>query len=208
MALAEFKNVAAVLEKFKIKYQEQDFIAATDFDISPAFLNDFNFVRDHIDVKASEYAICESIIYPILKEVYKKYAERLALWSHRSISYGDELAGVPDYLLATKSALGKVVLGQPLLLVVEAKKNNFEEGWGQCLAGMVMAQAINKDPSFTIYGIVSDGEVWQFGKLLASEFTSQRTFFTLNDLRRLFGAIDYVMASLDQALDRMISKSA
>ena len=202
MAFAEFKTIAAVLEKFRIKYQESDFISPTSFEISPAFLADFNFVREHIDIKVSEYSICENIIYPVLKEVYKKYANAFALWSHKPLNYDSDLAGTPDYLLATKSELGKVVLGQPLLMVVEAKKNNFEEGWGQCLAEMMMAQKINQDPSFTVYGIVSDGEVWQFGKLVASDFTEHRTFFTINDLQRLFGAIDFVLDRLRQALEK------
>jgi hypothetical protein len=39
---------------------------------------------------------------------------------------------------ATKSELGKKVLESPLLAVVEAKKNDFEQGWGQCLAESVV----------------------------------------------------------------------
>ena len=200
MAFADYKEISAILKKFQIRYEESDFITAAEMPISQAFLDDFNFVRDHIDTRVSEYSICESIIYPILKEAYKKYADSFALWSHRPISYNAELTGTPDYLLATRSELGKVVLGHPLLMLVEAKKNNFEEGWGQCLAEMVMAQKINDDPLFPIYGIVSDGDVWQFGRLLERHFTENRTFYTIIDLQQLFGALDFVLNHLHQEL--------
>lgn len=200
MAFRDFKSKEAVLERFQIKYQESAFILPTDFAISQIFLDEFNWVRQHIDVRVSEVAICENLIYPILKEVYKKYADRVALWSHKTIRYDKELSGVPDYLLATKSELGKVVLGRPLLLIAEAKKNDFEEGWGQCLAEMVAAQKLNGDPAFTVYGSVSDGDGWEFGKLLGDEFTSHPTRFTPDNLQPLFGAVDFVMDSLSRAL--------
>jgi len=200
MAFGHFKNKAAVLEKFSIRYEEEGFVVPTEFVISQAFLDDFNFVREHIDTRVSESSICENIIYPILKEVYKKYADDFALWSHKTVEYDSELTGAPDYLLATKSELGKIVLGRPLLMIVEAKKNDFEEGWGQCLAEMVMAQKTNGNPSFTVYGIVSDGEVWEFGKLSENEFTMNRDLFTLSEIERLFGAVDFVLGSLKQAL--------
>jgi hypothetical protein len=201
MAFGQFKNIPAVLERFKIKYEEGDFITPTDYAVSKVFLDDFNFVRDHIDVTVSEISICESIIYPILKEVYKAYADRFALWSHKTVTYDEELTGTPGYLLATKSELGKVVLGRPLLMVLEAKKNDFDEGWGQCLSEMVMARKYNTETSFAVYGIVSDGEVWQFGRLLADQFTENRTFYTINDIQPLFGAIDFVLGSLKAQLD-------
>ena len=40
---------------------------------------------------------------------------------------------------------GKTVLGTPIIVVVEAKRNDFIEGWGQCLAELVAIQRINDD---------------------------------------------------------------
>ena len=200
MAFGDFKSKGAALERFQIKYREDDFIVPTDFTISQTFLDDFNFVREHIDITVSESAICENLIYPILKDVYKKYADRVALWSHKTVRYDDELTGVPDYIFATKSELGKVVMGRPLLLIVEAKRNDFDEGWGQCLAAMVAAQKMNSDPAFTVYGVVSDGDGWEFGKLSEADFTENRTGFTPDNLQQLFGAVDFVLDRLAQAL--------
>jgi len=58
----------------------------------------------------------------------------------------------------------------PLVIAAEAKKNNFEQGWGQCLAELVVAQKINGDSELPVYGIVTDGKLWEFGKLEKNMF--------------------------------------
>ncbi len=50
-------------------------------------------------------------------------------------------------------------------MLVEAKQDNFEAGWAQCLAEMIAAQRLNETAQIIIYGIVSNGNLWQFGKL-------------------------------------------
>lgn len=104
------------------------------------------------------------------------------------------------YLLATKSELGKKVLESPLLAVVEAKKNDFEQGWGQCLVELVAIQKLNNLPNFTYYGIVSDGNVWQFGKLTADLFIQDPTSFTLDQLEEIFGALTFVFDQMYNAI--------
>jgi hypothetical protein len=200
MAFKSYTDISQVMEEFKIRYQENDFIQPSDFSISQNFLDEFEFSLKHINVRGSEFAICENIIYPIIKEVYKKYADRLALWSHKTIRYDRKLVGEPDYLLATHSELGKVVVGRPLVLIVEAKKNDFDKGWGQCAAEMVAAQKLNGDPTFPVYGIVSDGDVWEFGMLAESVFTRQPSLHTTTSLPNVFGAIDFLFRSSCEAL--------
>ena len=91
-----------------------------------------------------------------LKEIDIRYADTYALWIQKPITYDEILNGTPDYLISTKSELGRPVVGTPLILLAEAKKNDFEQGWGQCLAELVAAQKINNDPEFPVYAVVSD----------------------------------------------------
>jgi len=76
-------------------------------------IHDINseFNREHIDIFISEASRCENIIYPILREVYKNFVEKYSLWSHKAISYNEELTGTPDYIISTRSDLGKTVIG-------------------------------------------------------------------------------------------------
>ena len=194
MAFTDFTSIAQVQETFDIKYMEEDYIQYNvHVEPSPAFLEEFTFSQQHIDVFASETSRCENVIYPILRDVYKNYADCFSLWSHKSIAYDAQLSGTPDYLISTKSALGKTVLGTPIIVVVEAKRNDFIEGWGQCLAELVAVQRLNDDPLKPVYGIVTDGEMWQFGKLTEDLFTRHKTALAIGELKKVFGAIGNLM---------------
>ena len=200
MAFSDFKTISDVLEKFRIVYREKDFFVVEEpLHPSEQFLQDFEFCREHIDVFASEAARCEVIIFPILKEIYKRYADTYALWIQKPIAYDEILSGTPDYLISTKSELGRPVVGTLLIMLVEAKKNDFEQGWGQCLAELVAAQRINDDPNFPVYGVVSDGISWQFGCFVRDVFTQHRTNFGIDNLPVLFGAINTVFKATMEA---------
>ncbi|MCB1658723.1 MAG: hypothetical protein KDI39_10900 [Pseudomonadales bacterium] len=192
MAFTDFKSIAQVQSAFQIKYTEQDYIQGLNsIKPSESFIQELAFSRQYMDIFSSEASRCENVIYPILREAYKHYADKYTLWSHKTLNYDTVLTGTPDYMIATKSALGKTVLDKPLLVMVEAKQNNFSEGWGQCLAELLAAQKINQSAK-TIQGIVTDGELWQFAKLTGDTFIKHISVFTLTDLAELFSALAYV----------------
>ena len=152
----------------------------------------------HINVFASETSRCEVVIFPVLKEIYKGYTDHYTLWSGKPLTYDETLRGTPDYFIATRSELGISVVGTPLIILVEAKKNDFEQGWGQCLAELVAAQKINDNPDIPVYGIVTDGTLWQFGRLVGDAFIQNRTNFTLDNLPVLFGAVNSVFKAVQE----------
>ena len=198
MAFSDFKTISEVQEKFGIKYASNDFFGVETKDPSEQFLKELEFSQQHIDFFTSEEARCEVVIFPILREIYKDYAENYGLWVKKSIAYDETLNGTPDYLIATKSELGITVVGMPLIMMVEAKKNDFELGWGQCLAELVAAQKINDDTTFPVHGIVTDGILWQFGRLVGNVFTRNRSNFSLDNLPSLFGAVDSVFKAIQE----------
>ena len=155
-------------------------------------------------VDNSEFAICENLIYPVLKEVWKRYYSGFVLWSHQSLTYDQYLSGFPEYILAKRSSLGKVVFEQPYFLLVEAKQDNFENGWAQCLAEMMAAQRLNEKSEQEVFGIVSNGGVWQFGKLKSKSFTKNKQSYLIDDLNRLFATINYVFQQCELLLDAEI----
>ena len=193
MAFSDFQAIPDVQEKFGITYVADNFIGTEEI-LSPSeqFLSELEFSMQHINIFASEGARCETIIYPILREIYKEYAKNYALWVKKPLAYDETLSGTPDYFISTRSKLGMLTVGKPLIILVEAKKNDFEQGWGQCLAEMVAAQKINDDLDFPVYGIVTDGAWWQFGYLVSDGFTQNRTSFSIDNLPALFGAINAV----------------
>ena len=192
MALGDYKNIAQVQKEFGVKYEETNFIPAAEMEPSPIFQSEFAFTLENFDVYTSEAARTEAIIFPILRELYKSYYDHLSLWIQAPLAYNDKLKGTPDYLLATKSPLGKTVLETPLVAIVEAKKNDFEQGWGQCLAELVAAQKLNQDETAVVYGIVTDGKLWEVGKLAQTTFIKNGESFTVDHLARLFGVLNFI----------------
>ena len=199
MAFSDYKTIAQVQEEYNIKYLEAEFIEITDLKPSALFVKELKFSEQNMDIYTSESSRCENVIYPILREVYKSFVDRYTLWSHKSITYDTKLNGTPDYLFSTKSELGKTVLGFPIIVVVEAEKNDFSEGWGQCLAESLAVQKLNKAEEIPVYGIVTDGELWQFGKLVSDEFTKSKLRITITDLDKIFGTISFLLSSKREA---------
>ena len=189
MAFSDYKAISQVQTDFGIVYLEQDFLEPKAVPLTSFFLEEFLFTRENIDVFTSEAARTDLVITPLLLEVYKYYHQKTSFWIQKSIAFTEQLQGTPDYMIATKSALGKSVLETPLLLVVEAKKNDFEQGWAQCLAELIAAQGLNKQTKKIVYGIVTDGELWKFGKLYEKQFQLNTTPYTIGQLEELFGAL-------------------
>ncbi|MCL1471651.1 hypothetical protein [Argonema antarcticum] len=205
MSFSRYKSIGAVVKEFQITYTEFDFIVETEFSISDYFREDLQtMMRDGV-VDNSEFAICENLIYPVLKEVWKCYRSNFILWSHQSLTYDNNLSGFPEYILAKRSPLGKVVFDKPYLLLVEAKQDKFDEGWGQCLAEMVAAQRLNEELEIIVFGIVSNGERWQFGKLEADVFTRNITLYTIQDLDKLFAAVNYIFQQCELQLGKLVA---
>lgn len=201
MPFSAYKTVSSVLKEFQVTYTESNFVVETEFQIPDYFREDLEFTMREGVVDNSEFAICENLIYPLLKEVWKHYYTGFVLWSHQSLTYDQYLSGFPEYILAKRSILGKVVFEQPYFLLVEAKQDNFENGWAQCLAEMIAAQRLNKNPDQEVFGIVSNGGVWQLGKLKSNVFTRNQMFYTVQELDKLFAAINYVFQQCELLLD-------
>ena len=122
MPFSNYKSIGAVAKEFQIKYIRENFIVETDFLCSDTFREELDLILNEGVFDNSEIALCETIIYPILKEVWKVYRKFFLLWSHQTLIYDEKLSGIPDYILAKRSPLGVVVFDKPFLVLVEAKK--------------------------------------------------------------------------------------
>src|SRR5919202_162172 len=175
MAFSNYKSIGAVVKEFQITYTEADFIVETEFNIPDYFREDLQTVMREGVVDNSELAICENLIYPVLKEVWKCYRSKFLLWSHKSLTYDENLSGFPE--------------------------DKFNDTWGQCLADMITAQRLNEESEMIVFGIVSNGDRWQFGKLEADTFTRNITLYSIQELDKLFAAVNYIFRQCELQLD-------
>ncbi|WPD20817.1 MAG: hypothetical protein SD837_11475 [Candidatus Electrothrix scaldis] len=198
MPYGTFTSVAEVAREFDITVSGSTaFVEKLQIEIPDYHLNnlekklvdDLNFIN--------EVTICERIISPILELVSDQY-ESLKLWSHvpYNVDQAKGLVGEPDYLVAPKTKYGD--MGIPPLCIVEAKKDNFEEGWTQALAEMVAASL---QGATTSYGVVTTGNTWAFGKLEQQVFTRDpKKFSATVDLQEIFEILNWVFYQAESLL--------
>jgi hypothetical protein len=130
------------------------------------------------------------LIDALLAEVVPDHPH-LKIWKAMPLET-DTLTGVADYLFTPDYAYLKV----PLLCVAEAKRDDFVQGRTQCLAEMVACRWNNQREGHAtdVYGIVSNGQTWQFYKLTQANEVYETSQYGLNDLPGLLGALDAVCA--------------
>ena len=202
MAFTNFKSIEDVVEQYHIHYDKNSFISLKPIRKAPKILREtiqFNIEETAYDI--SEAALCESLIFPMLQAVWKVFKNDLFLWSHRSIQADEVLTGIPDYIIAKRSALGRV-LGIPLLTTVEAKKDNFDEGWAQCAAQMLALQKLNQsvNKQYMVFGMVTNGESWEIAHLKNNRLTKEVHIFTVSELDKLWTALLFVLNECKQQL--------
>ena len=186
----KFKQLGSVLEETQIKHiKGVSFPITEKLSASAHYVSELKITLESVPYNVSEFAICETLIYPTLREVWKPYLDVFNIWSRALVKLNIHIKGYPDYLIAKRSPFSAVIFEKPYLAVVEAKKDDFEGAWGQCLYEMHAIQQMNDDSNMPVYGVTSSGLVWQFGKLEGKKFIQYSTLFTVEDLDRLFSGL-------------------
>ena len=117
--------------------------------------------------------------------------KKLKVWKE-AILNTDTTTGVADYVIAPKRAY----MATPLLCVAEAKKDDFAKGRVQCLGEMAACRWSNQQRGLDIdiYGIVSNGQNWQFYRLTRAGEIFETGSYTTEFLPELLGALDTICA--------------
>ncbi len=201
MAFTDFKTLTAVCRKFNYDVEYINFVKETDFLIDNFFLD---YIKENLKDKSSflnEYVICEDIIKPIIKVVARK--NKLPIWSHIPLNVTEELSGIPDYIFAPAYP-GNQEYKLPIACLGVAKKDKFAEGWGQTAAEMVAAQIANNNKDVPIYGLVTNGTVWEFGKLIGNMFSIEERPFSVENLNHIFNVLNWFFCEARNSADALL----
>ncbi len=203
MAFTDFSTFSKFNESFPdIAIIEENFI--------PSELNIFEYagfsfleneIKDSLKVyRSNEQFISLFIIAPILKAIWMKFVQKLNLWTDEFIKADEKLVGRPDFLISGINKKQYILLTAPMLAVVEAKKEQFEQGWGQCAAEMLACQKINNKSEITIFGAVTTGKVWEFGKLYQNMLTIHTIPYSVGELQKLLNILNYFFEEVEKQL--------
>jgi hypothetical protein len=193
MAFRTYTNLGEVVNAFDLRL----IATATDFPVleiaaPDLFKQELTLTLDNLPFAVSEAALCDNIIYPILREVWKQFAQTFMVWSHQPIVLNEELNGVPDYMFTRQSPRGRTILDAPYVAVIEAKRDDFTMGWAQCALEMYTMQQLNQDTR-PVYGVVTNGRLWEFGVLADITITQYVEGYSIREIDKVFGALTYVL---------------
>jgi hypothetical protein len=112
--------------------------------------------------------------------------DRLRFWKGAYLE-GEKTCGNADYLIAQRRAY----LEGPFVCVIEAKKDDFEQGTAQCLVEMQACQWGNQElgQMMPIYGIVTNGEGWKFYRLAIDGVVSETLLHGIGEMSILLGLL-------------------
>lgn len=125
---------------------------------------------------------------------------RIRMWQEKPIDAGKSpFRGKADFVFTPYQASFKM----PYIVLSEAKKDDFEKGWGQCLMAVKAAQLINEKSGyqFDIYGIVSSGKVWEFGKYTTNNQFYKTDAYSIGQLDVLLGILNQIFTDCETYAD-------
>ncbi len=150
----------------------------------------------------SEKARSEWIVVPILKELRTINSKFFTIYSGDTL-VGDKEAGLQgecDFILSKDTKSYEISI--PIFQIVEAKRNDLDEGIKQCSAQLVGARKFNEKKGITtekLYGCTTTGDVWQFIEYSDKLYIDDNKYY-LGEIGELLGIfqsiIDYYKAIL------------
>ena len=140
----------------------------------------------------TEKARSEMIVGDVLLELRDHFDQQISLFSGIDFSVDAEkgLTGVCDFLVSLSPV--SFVLEAPIIVLVEAKKDDVLEGLGQCVAEMIAAQQFNAERGNSIsciYGVSTTGADWRFLKLEGQKLHIDTEFYSIHACDKILGIL-------------------
>ena len=172
------------------------------FSIEPLAPSDFfiqHLERLHRKFDLNSYEESKKLLIDAFCDEALEGVESLKIWKGGKIE-SDVLIGNADYVIAEK----KDYLEAPFACVVEAKKDNFEQGLAQCLVEMQACQWQNKQlgREINVLGIVTNGEGWKYYKLDSQNMVHETSLYAINDMAIVLGALHYIFQECEKNLSK------
>lgn len=186
----------------------EEFTQKTIFLPSSNFQEVFSYGKELYlnTVKHTEEMRKTRLIWPFLYEIEKQH-RKLRIWERISLDADatQDLTGEPDYCVTPNDFAPR----SPYCIIMEAKREDFEHGWGQTLAAMRGAQIVNQkegSKNVPIYGTVTTGIDWQFGKLNGEQYiiyppTTINVLKTDDNVKEALGLLDIIFRKCEQFIE-------
>ena len=193
MAYSDFK-LNELVKQFDLTINENLDLFADIPEVKPSENLKFSLKENAslaLDIN-TEKARSEMIIAPILLEVRRLVNYQVGLFSGSEFNVAPEkgLNGTCDFLMSLSPE--RLFIKAPIIILVEAKKEDIKSGLGQCVAEMLAAQLFNEreeNEIKTIYGAVTSGTNWRFLKLEGKIVYIDTVEYYLRDVEKILAIL-------------------
>jgi hypothetical protein len=144
-----------------------------------------------------DFEISKTLLIDAICEEGLEGTQRLKVWKGAYLE-GKDVCGNADYLIAERRAY----LEAPFVCVIEAKRDDFQQGAAQCLVEMQACQWTNHQlgKAVDIYGVVTNGEGWKFYRLTLGGEVSESLMSGANEMSLLLGQLRAFFKMCEQNL--------
>lgn len=136
------------------------------------------------------------IVNHVLLELTQHVSISFFLGNAFNVDSNKGLIGNPDGIISKSE--NQFYITSPVVVLVEAKKSDLGSGLAQCIAEMEAARIFNEQQEILIspiYGVVTDGVLWQFLSLQDGIATIDSSFYHFDDGSKIVGILKYFIES-------------
>lgn len=187
-------SLSSVLKQFNLTLKDKQTLFPQTSQIPPSeyLATTLNYNLPLASEINTEKSRSEMIISPILLEVRRLVTDQISIFSGREFNVEPEqgLNGACDFLLSLSES--QLIIDSPVIILVEAKKEDIIGGLGQCIATMVAAQKFNQQEQKvieSIYGVVTSGTAWRFIKLQGNIAYVDNVEYYINQIEKILGIL-------------------
>jgi hypothetical protein len=136
------------------------------------------------------------IVVPVLLELRRQLKHQISLFSgvDFTVDFSQGLNGICDFIISKNPE--QLFIRQPIVTIVEAKNENLNSGFGQCIAEMIAAQIFNQREGNelpAIYGVVTTGTIWRFLRLVDKTVEIDLSEYYIKDINKILGILYYAI---------------
>ena len=179
----EIKNPEDLFKGFTPSGREYNDLQATVMQMS------VRLRLSKFDNEATRGSLLVSRILWAASEVYQ-----LGVFFEPTITYPqDDTFNLPHPLNGSYDgalSLDEIDLIAPVISVVEVKRSSLSDGLGQCIAEMYTTMRVFQQEK--VYGIITDGEVWEFLRLENSVISVDNSNYHIRTVADIVDRIGYI----------------
>jgi len=196
MSYSDFKTLDQVHKDLGIviKAENELYINVEPVEVSQWFIDTMKMAYTRAIRINTESARQALIVDLMLMELNQHINISFFLENTFNVDSSKGLTGNPDGIISLSD--NQLYITSPIVVLVEAKKSDLSSGFAQCLAEMEAAKIFNEKEGNNIpivYGVVTDGVLWQFLSLKDNIATIDSYLYHFGDGSKIVGILKYFL---------------